>query len=102
MFKNLPAVRAWIYSILTPLGVLLSGYGIITESKWGLWAALITAALNGGVAFTNRPTTAKVAEIQNAALADAISMILAAKDHPEGFPPEVDAPAGETPYVEEG
>jgi hypothetical protein len=102
MFKHLPAVRSWIYGILTPLGLLLAGYGITSEAKWALWASLITAALNGGVAFTNRPTgpnaIAGLTEIQNQALAAAISMMQNPEVRPEAFPPAVEAPPGETPY----
>ncbi len=30
MFKHLPAVRSWLYGILTPLGALLGFYGVTT------------------------------------------------------------------------
>lgn len=102
MFKHLPAVRSWIYTILTPLGLLLAGYGITTDEKWSLWAGLITAALNGTVAFTNRPTGPNaregLTEIQNAALASAIAMMMNPEQRPEAFPPPVEAPPGEQPY----
>ena len=102
MFKHLPAVRSWIYGILTPLGALLGFYGITTDNEWGLIAAHVIAALNGGVAFTNRPTgpnaIAGLTEIQSAALAAAISMMQNPEARPEAFPPAVKAPPGETPY----
>lgn len=102
MFKHLPAVRSWLYGVLTPLGPLLMFYGVTTDAEWSLWLGVITAALNGTVAYTNRPTGPNaregLTEIQNAALAQAISMMLDPEGRPEAFPPPVPAPPGEHPY----
>ena len=100
LFEKYPKVRSWIYGILPPLGLLLAYYGKVTETEWTLWLGLITATFPGGVAFTNRPTGPQVqaglTEIQNAAIAQAISMLLHTEDRPEAFPPEVEPPEGET------
>ncbi len=102
MFKHLPAVRSWLYGVLTPLGPLLMFYGVTTDAEWSLWLGVITAALNGTVAFTNRPTGPNaregLTEIQNAALASAIAMMMNPEQRPEAFPPPVEAPPGEQPY----
>ena len=102
LFEKYPAVRTWIYGLLGPLGLLLGYYGKVSGDEWVLWVGLITAALPSGVAFSNRPTSARVqkglTEIQNAAQAQVWSMMLSSSDLPEAFPPAVDAPDGETPY----
>ncbi len=102
MFKHLPAFRSWLYGILTPLGALLGFYGVTSDQEWALIAALVAAVLNGGVAFTNRPTGPNaregLTEIQNAALASAIAMMMNPEQRPEAFPPPVEAPPGEQPY----
>lgn len=102
LLKHYPAVRTWIYGVLPPLGLLLASFGYVTDARWGLIVGVITAALPGGLAFTNRPTepamVAGLTEIQNAALAQAISMLINPEARPEAFPPPVDAPDGETPY----
>ena len=106
LLKHYPAIRSWIYGVLPPLGLLLSTLGYTTDTTWALIAGVITAALPGGLAFTNRPTSAAtlagLTEIQNAAIAQAIAMMLVPEKHPEAFPPAVEAPDGEVPYVEEG
>lgn len=38
-------VRQYIYGIFVALGLLLVGYGIINMEQYGLWLALIGAAL---------------------------------------------------------
>lgn len=55
-----PAVRSWIYSVLTPLSVLLTFYGITSEKEAALWVALVTAAVQGGTAIVYRPTKSAV------------------------------------------
>lgn len=105
LLKHYPAVRSWIYGVLPPLGLLLQYLGYTTDTAWVLIVGVITAALPGGLAFTNRPTApviqAGLTEIQNAALAQAISMLLVPEERPEAFPPPVEAPPGETLYVED-
>lgn len=102
LFEKYPAVRSWIYGLLGPLGLLLGYYGKVSGDEWVLWVGFISAALPGAVAYTNRPTSTRVqkglTEIQNAAIAQAISMLLHPEDRPEAFPPAVEAPPGETPY----
>ena len=102
LFEKYPKVRSWIYGILPPLGLLLAFYGKTSGEEWSLWVGLITATLPGGVAFTNRPTGPQVqaglTEIQNAAIAQAIAMMLHTEDRPEAFPPEVEPPEGEIRY----
>ena len=51
-----PAVRTWIYTILTPLSALLVFYGAVSESEVALWVALVTATIQGGTAIAYRPT----------------------------------------------
>lgn len=108
LLEKYPAVRSWIYGLLTPLGLLLGYYGKVSNTEWVLWVGLISASLPGTVAFTNRPTAPRVqaglTEIHDAALAQAISMLLVPENHPEGLPqpgddaPTIEAPPGEQPY----
>ncbi len=102
LLKHYPAVRTWIYGVLPPLGLLLQYLGYTSDTAWVLITGVIVAVLPGGLAFTNRPTepamVAGLTEIQNAALAQAISMLINPEARPEAFPPPVEAPDGETPY----
>lgn len=38
--------RAYIYRVLVAVGVLLSGYGVISGNELTLWLGVATAALN--------------------------------------------------------
>lgn len=51
-----PAIRSWIYSVLTPLAALVAFYGIATEEEAALWTAIVLAAIHGGTAIAYRPT----------------------------------------------
>lgn len=47
MPKLTPAVRQWIYAVLTalvPVGVI---YGVITDSQASVWLAVVVAVLGG-------------------------------------------------------
>ena len=52
-----PAVRLWLYGILTALAALGVGYGIVTAEQSGLWLALGSALLGAGnlIAAGNTP-----------------------------------------------
>lgn len=38
--------RAYVYRILVAIGVLLTGYGILTANEVAMWLGLVTAVLN--------------------------------------------------------
>jgi hypothetical protein len=51
-------VRKYIYSIGTPLGALLVGYGLISDQEVALWLSLLGALLlvgEGAMAAANTP-----------------------------------------------
>ncbi|MBY4571260.1 hypothetical protein ACN95_14665 [Gordonia sihwensis] len=43
-----PAVRQWIYLVLTALLPILVGYGVVAETDVSLWLALAAAILGAG------------------------------------------------------
>ncbi|WP_229770138.1 phage holin [Mobiluncus porci] len=51
-----PAVRSWIYGIVTAIIPILSAYGVISEQEAPLWVALAAAFLATGTALAYRPT----------------------------------------------
>ena len=39
-------VRGWIYRVLVAVGLLLTGYGVISSDQFALWAGVLVAVLN--------------------------------------------------------
>lgn len=53
-------VRAYVYRLLTPIGALLTFYGLVNENALGLWLQLAGAALlvgEGALAARHTSTT---------------------------------------------
>lgn len=46
-------VRRWIYGISIPAQPLLVAYGVLSEQKATLWAAMVLAIISSGVALPN-------------------------------------------------
>ncbi len=95
---EIPArIRVLIYAIGGPAEALALFYGIGSEESWSLWIAFALSLVTGITAFLNRPTEAKVAAVENQAIAHFISDSLAEEDRPEVGP----TPPGMTAWEED-
>jgi hypothetical protein len=55
-----PALRSWIYSVLTPVGALVAFYGIASDEEVALWIGLAFSVIHGGTAIAYRPTKSAI------------------------------------------
>lgn len=54
--EQLLRARGYLYRVGTAGTLLLAGYGLIADSKLGLWLALLAAATGQGIAAVNTST----------------------------------------------
>jgi hypothetical protein len=46
MFND-PEFRKWLYGIISAVGLILSVYGLVTDTQLSAWAGLATSLVNG-------------------------------------------------------